>query len=218
MDNLLAQKLIEIVTAHVNPLAIILYGSYAKAQFGALSDYDLAVIIDDAREDFKHDEIVNDQGLLIDMVTIPLQCVQNFITHTRYEDKLKFKQFYRGKALMDKNRIGEKLLAKVNDIIQQGPKILSAQEKKSYIQWINKRSIRASSDELVYRYRRVELITKLLESYFELRDLWFLGVKSSFEYLEQHDPKVYYAFESVLVKNNHEIQSLVSLIIREPEF
>ena len=46
-------------------------------------------------------------------------------------------------------------------------------------------------------YRRTWLQHDLLEIYFEIRDLWFLGSKKSFSYLRQHDQSMLSLFDKM---------------------
>jgi hypothetical protein len=48
-------------------------------------------------------------------------------------------------------------------------------------------------------FRRVWLLTALLEDYFHLRGLWFEGPKRAFLWLAEHDPVAHAAFERALV-------------------
>lgn len=55
----------------------------------------------------------------------------------------------------------------------------------------------ANDGNLDGNYRRTWLQHELLELYFEIRSMWFLGSKKSFSYLQEHDKPVYSLFERV---------------------
>ena len=44
-------------------------------------------------------------------------------------------------------------------------------------------------------YRRLSLPCELLEIYFKLRDLWYLGPKNSFSWLKENDMRAFCLFE-----------------------
>jgi hypothetical protein len=47
-------------------------------------------------------------------------------------------------------------------------------------------------------FRRVWLLTALLEDYFALRGMWYQGPKKSFQWLQASDFETYAAFEEAL--------------------
>jgi hypothetical protein len=57
---------------------------------------------------------------------------------------------------------------------------------------------RAEHPDIEADYRRAWLLMALLEDYFALRHLWYLGPKRSFRWLEAHEPRVHAAFREAL--------------------
>lgn len=76
--------------------------------------------------------------------------------------------------------------------------------------WVNKMLGHASVDSLEGHYRRTWLQMELLELYFQIRGLWFLGHKKSFMYFRDHDPKAMELF-SHIYKNPTDRKALAAL-------
>lgn len=66
------------------------------------------------------------------------------------------------------------------------------------IAWAAKMIERTSGGHIEANYRRVWLLTALLEDYFQLRGLWYWGPKQSFSWLMAHDRAAFEAFECAL--------------------
>jgi hypothetical protein len=63
-------------------------------------------------------------------------------------------------------------------------------------------------------YRRVWLLTLLIETYFDLRNAWYPGSKAAFEQLRVDDPSAYALFEAALAPNASQeaIEALVERV------
>lgn len=58
---------------------------------------------------------------------------------------------------------------------------------------------RIARGDVTANYRRVSFLAELLDDYFKLRTLWYLGPKESLAWLEAHDERAYRAFEEALL-------------------
>jgi len=74
---------------------------------------------------------------------------------------------------------------------------------------------RASQNDIEGNFRRHWLLHDLLECYFKMRDIWYLGPKESFLWLSKNDVVAYSLFESALNINAtlNEIEKLITHVL-----
>lgn len=156
---------------------IILYGSRARGDASSGSDYDLA--------GFRAaDETVRDTRPWVDGLRDVFLYPEGLIAETPVE-LLKLRD---GLVLLDERDAGAGLLRRLDILYHAGPPPLPDSEVQARKVWAGKMLERATRGDMEGDYRRVWLLTALLEDYFCLRGLWYLGPKTSFRWLNQNDP------------------------------
>jgi hypothetical protein len=186
LDPIVAELAEELRQRHGCHTAI-LYGSRAMGDARRDSDYDLAgfgsaaVTYRDARKwrGVYVDTFVHPEARLLD----PGQ------------DLLQLRD---GVVLFEKGGAGTKLLARLEEMFRQGPVQLSDDEIAARRVWAWKMLERSAQADIEADYRRTWLLMALLEDYFALRHLWYLGPKRSFRWLAANEPRVHEAFEAAL--------------------
>jgi hypothetical protein len=75
---------------------------------------------------------------------------------------------------------------------------------------------RIAKGDVEGNFRRAWLQHDLLENYFELRKLWYLGPKESLRWLAKHDPKTYALYERALAPNSKlaDLENLADEVLR----
>jgi predicted nucleotidyltransferase len=165
---------------------VILYGSRARGDATPESDYDALGVRDDGdkvRAAFEH------AGAYIDLFVYPkvqLEQVDNFL-HVRG-----------GRILVQQGDLATRLLSAVEARYQQGPEPMAKDEAVARRVWWGKMVQRARKGDLEGDYRRVWLLTSLLEDVCLLRGWWYRGPKESFRCLEEQDPPLCAAFKTAL--------------------
>lgn len=195
----LIQSAIDDLCGKYHPHTVILYGSYARGEPGPESDIDFACFSDDAVEQ-KDARLF--QGVYLDAWVYPSSALEEVP-----QESLRFGD---GIAVVDNKSLGEAYLTAVREKIAQGPDPRSQSELRHSCEWIQKMLSRSQSANTDSRYRRTWLQFELLELYFELRNLWFLGHKKSFAYLAEHDETGLALFESMY--NLHEDYSAMKAV------
>jgi hypothetical protein len=71
-------------------------------------------------------------------------------------------------------------------------------EKLEITIWVEKMLNRVKNGGIEGNFRRCWLLYSLLECYFKLRHIWYLGPNKAFLWLEKNDPIVYIAFKEAL--------------------
>jgi len=104
-----------------------------------------------------------------------------------------------GKVLLQKDRLGEEFLARIEERFIIGPKPMPASEIQAMDVWAEKSLARIRAGDMEGNFRRHEMIPALLEHYFTTRGLWYRGPKESFDWLKKNEPKVYSAFENAIL-------------------
>lgn len=182
----------------------ILYGSRARGESTNTSDYDIIAIREQG--EFERDCRVFD-GFYLDAFIYSEEAIKNpDVSFIRIKD---------GIVIFQKNHMGDTLLTKIKSIFQQGAPKTAAWEKHEITTWTGKMLQRAAENDIEGNFRRHWLLYDLLQCYFKMRDLWYLGPKESFRWLQANDPITYLAFEIALKSDSSlsDIQKLISNVV-----
>jgi len=185
MSNILDLALEELKKMYA-PHTIILYGSHARNEATETSDIDIACFCD--RPDKQKDARLF-HGVYLDAWVYPTAFLNSIP-----DEALRFGD---GKVVYERQGLGSDYLAKVRKKLADGKPPISEADKAHLQEWVMKMLERVNEKDLDGNYRRTWLQFELLEIYFEIRDLWYLGSKKSFKYLQQHDQPVFNLFEKV---------------------
>ena len=163
---------------------ILLYGSYARGDFTPESDIDI-LCVTEGGESSSDSRLW--QGKYLDAWIYPQdQCVPTDFLHLNDAH-----------ILLDENSWGSEFLVQVKEAFAKGPEPLPEAERQTRLVWFEKMLDRIARDDLEARYRKHWLLVDLLRNYFELRTLWYMGPKRSFQWLKEHDPEIYEAFQNL---------------------
>lgn len=89
-------------------------------------------------------------------------------------------------------------LARLDAHHAAGPPALSADEQRARIDWLAKMAQRMRRGDAEGHFRRVWLLTALLEDYFVLRRRWYEGPKQALAWLARHDEPAHALFTQAL--------------------
>ena len=179
----IAGELVSVHRAHT----ILLYGSRAHGTAGPHSDYDLAAFA--PIEAKLRDARVID-GAFLDAFVYP-----ESVLAAPDETHLGMRG---GKVLVQRGTEGDSFVASLEALFEKGPKKLPADEIEALKVWAVKMLGRIQRGDIEGDYRRVWLLTALLEDYFLVRGAWYEGPKRSLQWLERNDPKAHEAFAAAL--------------------
>lgn len=200
------QKIAADLQAKFGCHTLILYGSRARGEATETSDYDLIALRDSG--EMERDARIF-EGSYLDVWIYPE-------SKTQVVDE-SLLQILRGKVLFQKEKMGDELLAKVEEIYKAGPKPLPAWDIQLRRAWVAKMLDRANASDIEADYRRHWLLFDLLENYFHLRNRWYLGPKESFKLLKKESPDAYEVFQQSLRPNAsfEAIEKLARLVTTE---
>jgi hypothetical protein len=206
-DPLLDEVVADLVRRH-RCHTVILYGSHAHGSPGPESDYDVLAIRRSGR--MTRDARVW-RGATLDAFVVG----EVALRRTPPADLVRI---HDGVVLMEKDRQGSRLLARVKAAHARGPEPLPPDEVEATRVWGDKmvrRLASATSEPAVAAYRRASLLTELLPIYFQVRRRWFPGPGPAFRWLAEHDPEVHQAFEWALrpAATPGVIERLVALVV-----
>jgi hypothetical protein len=159
----------------------ILYGSRAWGEWDHANDIDVFAFRDaDKIEHAAH----RWQGLYLDLFLCP--------NGTKPEpDWLRLRG---GRVLFQRGGEGDEALDFAETIFAAGPERRSPVEAETRRLWLEKMLARAEKGDVEGDHRRHWLLTNLLEDYFALRGLWYLGPKRSLAFLQAEQPKDFALF------------------------
>jgi predicted nucleotidyltransferase len=166
----------------------ILYGSFAAGDATPVSDYDIAGFANSPSVERISGKWRNSY---LDLFLYPesrLDWPNPEMLHLRS-----------GVVLFEKADAGSRFLAKLDEIFALGPERLPQSELRARRRWAWKMLDRAAKEDVEGNFRRAWLLTALLEDYFHLHFMWYLGPKKSLAYLKLNARQVYSAFEAALV-------------------
>lgn len=184
-DQLLL-KIVDELKKRYDCHTIILYGSRARGDATIVSDYDLMAIRDKGEMERDCRKV---EGAYLDAFIYSIEEINHADHFLRIKD---------GLVLCQKDKIGDNLLQRVKDLYKKGPTPKSVWEKQLIKIWGQKMLERAKVGDIEGNFRAHWLLYDLLESYFQMRDKWYLGPKEAFQWLKEHDPSCYTLFERTL--------------------
>lgn len=177
------KKIFEYLAEHFQFHTAILYGSRVSANHSNDSDFDFLLIKNKGPRERK---IIYLDEFCIDLI------VDNEASLDRVENYL---YLYECKVLKDDKGLGQKQVAKIQKFLKERPNPMPLdrieQRKKQtadFIKYIKKESVLGN-------YRRHWLLFNLLPTYFELRQMHFLGDKHALDWLQKNDVESFRLFE-----------------------
>ncbi|MEY4631052.1 MAG: hypothetical protein RIQ81_1172 [Pseudomonadota bacterium] len=166
---------------------MILYGSRARGDFRADSDYDLAGFVDEETT-YRDSRLLN--GKYLDIWIYPSTRLLN------PDDSML--QMLGGRVLVERESLGRQCLDKLNALYLRGPTPLPPDQRQTKILWGWKMLERISAGDTEAHFRRHWLMTALLEDYFLLRGQWYRGPKESLEWIRTQRPDDFAIFQQAL--------------------
>jgi predicted nucleotidyltransferase len=208
----LLQELLTVLGERHGGHTVILYGSRARGTHRPDSDYDLLLVREG--EGPVEQFISTWRGLQVDAFVYPESALDP-------ERDVGLIRIRKGVTLRDDKGFGARLIQRVREVFERGPRPLSAETAASKRAWVEKMLQRISRRDrapVLADYRRVSLLQQLLELYFEFRGLWYLGEEEGLGWLFSHDPRAYAAFTAALTPGApfEAIERLARLVSSEP--
>lgn len=165
---------------------VVLYGSRARGDFTAKSDYDLMGV----RKGKALRLAKKEKGFYLDIFIYSERELK-----TPGEQHLYMKE---GIVLFEKEKFGTQFLKNLKKIAKRPYRPMPKDEILARRIWAHKMWERTLVGDIEANYRRSWLHEALLSDYFNIRRKRYLGSKKSFAWLEKHDPATYRLFEKVL--------------------
>ena len=171
---------IEYLKNTYDPVAMILYGSYADGTMDQNSDLDILVITRDGIEN--HDLSVID-GLQLDAF------VQN-LEQLRLMNPMDYIQLYDGKVIFRAGFDASELINQVRAYVHQKP-AKSHEQICQDVQWCEKMLERVGRCDPEGFYRWHWVLTESLEIFCEMMGRFYFGPKKSILWMKEHAPESY---------------------------
>ena len=181
------------LAAAYDPIAIIVYGSFADGTSNLFSDFDALLVTADGER--RHDDRFVDFTQL-DVFVHPLSDFQG-----EY-DPAEYARIYGGQILLDRDGMAAALLERVTQWVDSRAK--KTQEELDFnVSWCEKMLRRAERTDAEGCFRRHWLLVESLEIYTELRGWPYLGPKKALAQLEKKDRAVFALYEKALTQNEY---------------
>lgn len=167
---------------------MILYGSRATNKYNQYSDYDILALSDSITELTRDNRII--KSIFLDAWIYPSNMILN-------PDK-NLVRIRNGKIICEQNGLGTTVLNLANKLFLGGPDKINKWEKIAKKNWAIRMLKRIEHHDVEGYFRLHWLLYELLENYFQVRDLWYLGPKKSFDWLASNDRNVFIQFSKTL--------------------
>ena len=187
------QDILSYLAAQYDPVAIVVYGSFADGTSNLFSDFDALLITPGGER--RHDDRFVDCTQL-DVFVHPLADFQGDY------DPAEYVQVYGGQILLDRDGVAEKLLEKVRRHVD-GQAKKTREELSFNVSWCEKMLRRAERADAEGCFRRHWLLTESLEIYTELRGWPYLGPKKALGQLEKKDKAAFAVYEKALTEGDY---------------
>lgn len=181
---------------------VLLYGSRARGDAWAGSDYDLMGV---RRAGAASRFAKTCDGLYIDAFIFPEKDLRPVGEKHVYMNG--------AKVLIEKNGFGAKFLKGVSAAARKAVTPLSRDEIQARKVWAHKMVERAKVGDIEGNYRRTWLLEALLPDYFHLRRKRYWGSKLSFQWLKKNDRASYILFEKAY-RDPRDLKILIRLVKR----
>lgn len=181
-------EIVEHLIADYHAHTILLYGSRSDGSFAADSDYDLAAFAPIENEN-RNNKLINNS--FWDVFVYP-----ESILSSPNKDYLKLRN---SRILIQKGTRATEFLAGLDNLFNAGPAQLTPAEIEVRVQWAQKMCARLQRNDIEGNYRRVWLLTTLLEDYFDIRKIWYQGPKKSFIWLRENSIADFQSFKRALI-------------------
>ena len=186
-DIEITDKILAYLKETYQPVAMIVYGSYADGTANKNSAFDALVIADKGR---MHDSSVID-GIVLDVFIYPPETFQSEF------DPKEFIQVWDGKIILDANGVAARLQKQVLDYIAHIPQ-KTVEEVQKEIRWCEKMLSRTMREDAEGYYRWHWVLFDSLEIYFDVKGLHYYGPKKALRFLEQTDPEAFRIYTKAL--------------------
>jgi predicted nucleotidyltransferase len=200
--------LLEVISADLRTRhgchTVILYGSRARGDATSTSDYDV-LGVKESGDAVRDARLWN--GVYLDIFIYPEARIR--------EPDASLVHIKDGIVLFEKESLGSRFLERLRAIDAAGPKPLPLDEIQALKVWARKMVDRSRAGDIEGNFRRVWLLTALLEDYFLIRGTWYRGPKESLRWLERNDPAVGSAYRAALEPGAElsTLEDLVTLVI-----
>lgn len=184
------QKIIEYLKEKYQPLAMIVYGSYADGTSGADSDFDCLIVSRSAP--VRHD-MQTVSGVPLDVFVYTPDELSEEI------DPFELIQIDGGVIVMDTDGLAEGLMQEVRQYIEDPP-VKSRDDLLTAVAWCEKMLRRAHRGDAEGHFRWHWLLCDSLELYCDLTGRRYLGPKKSLRDMEKLDPESFALYSEALKK------------------
>ena len=176
-------RILEYLQSRYQPMALILYGSFADGSSGPGSDYDALLITDESQcftggRQPRHDDSVI-EGVTLDVFIYPPEALQGSSF-----DPAEFLQLHDGQILLDRGGLGADLVERVRAYLDGLPK-KTPEELRQSLAWCRKMLARAGRGDAEGSFRLHWLLVDSLEIFCDILGQPYLGPKKALRLMEQ---------------------------------
>lgn len=195
------EQIIKYIQQKYNPLAIILYGSYADGTNNLNSDFD-ALVISSEHEKFHDTSFVN--KVQLDVLVYPSSYFE------QEYDCIDFLQIFDGKIIVDSADIGKTLKANVLTYLQKRPTKTNA-EIQANIDWCVKMFERVKRCDCEGMFRWHWVLIDSLEIFCDIMQQPYWGPKKALKWMAETHPEAFAYYKKSL--QSFSIDSLEDWIV-----
>lgn len=173
----LRERILEYLQSRYQPMALILYGSFADGSSGPGSDFDALLITDEPQcftggRQPRHDDSLI-EGVVLDVFIYPPEALQG----SGFEPA-DFLQLHDGQVLLDRGGLAAGLVERVRAYLDSLPK-KTPEELRQSLAWCRKMLARAGRGDAEGSFRLHWLLVDSLELFCDILGQPYLGPKKA---------------------------------------
>lgn len=185
------EQIVNFLKQKYQPIAFVLYGSFAEGTENEQSDFDAILI-------YQGEDV--HENSFFETTQLDVFCYSKKSMEKDFEPQ-NFPQLYGAKILIDTEGLAKGLQEQVEEWIQSQTR-KSLLELEFEVNWCEKMLVRAYREDAEGFFRRYWLLVDSLQIYMDILGEYYFGSKKALKFLAEKEETAYFIYEQALKDNS----------------